>query len=1687
MLRKLRRSCRITHKGLHAPQLMIALTLMLMLSGLMAPIASTIEAAPAAANSSQTEELASQVLQPTPTSETTLLRPSTSRQVQQLQPLQPIDTDEPDDEDQNGDDQNQNQDQNDDQDQDVDEPTTPMEQPAGIIVNLYWCDESVDLQNAPINDFAMGESLKTSCNAQAAPVTVRISSTTNSSLPMESTVNQFPGTAEFSPLLQDTWTINVMPKVVVTQDLFNCNGLTPYGNTKPYATYARIIQDKPQYDMDLLNEEVITCDWFGQVPDTSSLNITKWNCPEGFDFETQGYDVARQTCWDDVNPPVEFTVKNVEPNSTFEEKRQTDPNNNDEVFFPEIPEGALEVTEVVPEGYGLVAVYCSVNANLANLVELSQADMFALKANGGDAIRCDVFDTLGASSGTMGRPMSMDDTGVSITIYKWECLPGTDPNMGEHSYFSAQCEMEKAGVGFQVIDANGSQSTTSDTNGRQIDGLVPDANGMIQIVEDFVSGYQPPVAFCGELSDDPAAKMMVLDRGIAVFPSAADVQIQCWFYNIPIQMTPQGSGTGDIQIKKWDCGNAFITDSSADPNDPNWLSMNCTTPQDGVDFTLNGVTATTVGGYVEFTDLAPGTYDLTETIPDGYAPVSAVCALASNMVDPNDVVYGAAVSVAGGSLNLEVLADHNIYCNWYNKPVGNGDIQITKWDCGAFMPPSDPTATWFATNCTTPMANVTFTVNTTPPTAQATDGSGLTTFADLPEGMYEITETVPDGYQSAAAVCGLASNMVDPIDVVYGGVVNVAGGSLTVEVLADHVVYCNWYNIPTSDFSLTIYKWQCPEGTDATSTDPSYFSGICDTEQAGVPFTIYDGSANSPISTTSDTNGRQIDNLLPDANGQIQIQEDIPTGYGMPVVFCQQLNDNGSTQYTVTNGRVTVAAPYDDDLQCFWYNIPDPGNTVHVTKWECPEGTAQDATIEWLQNNCMTRLAGVDFTLQSGAMSSTLTTDMDGEARFESVPAGMMTLTELIPTGYSPYPIVVCGGTFYQNGAIGDMFPNFVSAPGGSWTFNLTPSQWYIHCDFYNIPQTPSTVEIYKWQCPEGVEPQPNAQWYQDNCTMYMDGVDFTLTDIVGPRTLTTSGGVATFNDVATGPIQIKETIPPGYSNQVFIVCQFTYPDGSMTGKYSPTPVNGVYNTTIDVPGSYFRCDWYNVPVGPGEITVYKWTCPEGYDRTAWGADPMVDCTQATNGVTFRLIQPAPMPELQSDTGDSIPGAVYFGGLEPGTYILNELLTPEQSMNLKEAFVWQCYGLTTSSVQPYPLNVGQMFQFDIVGGDTIVCHWFNVPKTPHGWLDVTKFNCTTEKYVADVYCYTNQTGQEFNLQKQDGANWTTIASGITDVNGKLTFPGLTEGNYRLVEPNKEACLIKSSNIVDGKYIGVKNGEGTTVYVYNCKTPPPPNDKPGKYPNTGVGPDAAASQEQRMPGVELAGLVGLAGMSISRRRFLKRAAGVTLGAGALALPAVAAQDLLPLDSTPVPATPGANILGCGTPMAMPDDAIIEPVEEGTPTWEDPCLRGAVPIRFRVPIIGVDAAVEYLEIIDGQMQPPTGAEDVTWYKETNRLGEVGNGIYAGHLNYWGIPEGVFFRLESLKEGDVIEIDGNDAMTYSYIVQWSQNFPSDEEPPEEALGTTNERAITVITCGGEWVSARAEYDHRTLVRAVQMEDPV
>ena len=797
-------------------------------------------------------------------------------------------------------------------------------------------------------------------------------------------------------------------------------------------------------------------------------------------------------------------------------------------------------------------------------------------------------------------------------------------------------------------------------------------------------------------------------------------------------------------------------------------------------------------------------------------------------------------------------------------------------------------------------------------------------------GLINISEVIPEGYGVPAVFC-------KAFDAETSTSAQLGAGNVTLEAIDGSGYDCWFYNIPHDEPSLTLYKWECPEGTMYGEME-SYYSAECAMEHPGVPFQItHDGGT---IDTTSDTNGRQIDNL----SGNITLREMGLPGFGDPVVFCQLLNDQVATQYTSTNGIVALPPAIGDDYQCFWYNIPEPD----------------------------------------------------------------------------------------------------------------------------------STVTIYKWRCPDGMPTEYSVVWFEANCKNSPMEVDFTLVDNKGPRMLTSFGGVAQWTDVSTGAVQITEHVPPGYTQQPFLVCYVIAPNGMASETFTPATVNGTWNTTITAAGSEIVCDWYNWYLGPGDLTVYKWTCPEGYDRNAWGADPMVDCTMGPNGIQFALNQPDPEVDLLSATGDSIDYAVYFGGLVPGDYTITELVEPGVYQDI---FVWQCYGLNSSSVHPTPLSVGQSLDFTIVGGDEIVCHWFNVPAPQYGWMIVSKFNCTTEKYVSDVYCYTNQTGQEFNLQLWNGSDWATVQSGITDVSGTLTFNNLDSGEYRLVEPDKQACLMKSSNITAGGNIGVTTGEGTIVHVFNCKTPPPPQKTPTKYPNTGVGAAASESEMTRTPGIEIAGLLALLGMRLSRRRVVAGAGLVTAGTAAATLPLLNAQELVPLDSTPVPGTPSPDVFWCATPTAGTPEA------EGTPAV-DPCNRGAIPIQMRIPIINVDAPIEYLEIIDGLMQQPTGDTHITWYKETSRLAEVGNGIYAAHVNWYGNPEGIFFRLESLQEGDVIEIDGDDMQTYLYEVQWMQNFPSDEEPPDEALGLTDEAAITLITCGGEWSSALSEYDHRTLVRAVLRE---
>src|SRR5690606_6811140 len=131
-------------------------------------------------------------------------------------------------------------------------------------------------------------------------------------------------------------------------------------------------------------------------------------------------------------------------------------------------------------------------------------------------------------------------------------------------------------------------------------------------------------------------------------------------------------------------------------------------------------------------------------------------------------------------------------------------------------------------------------------------------------------------------------------------------------------------------------------------------------------------------------------------------------------------------------------------------------------------------------------------------------------------------------------------------------------------------------------------------------------------CATQMTGVPFELTDANGTYPMDSQADGTTWNDVVMGPVTISEEIPDGYGDPV-VYCWTLLPD-----ETDPTLVSST-GGTVSVPSTSaeewnYYCNWFNIPAGPTDLIVYKWTCPDGYDPYAQDADPYTDCEAGPNG-----------------------------------------------------------------------------------------------------------------------------------------------------------------------------------------------------------------------------------------------------------------------------------------------------------------------------------------------------------------------------------------------------------------------------------------------------------------------------------------
>lgn len=188
-----------------------------------------------------------------------------------------------------------------------------------------------------------------------------------------------------------------------------------------------------------------------------------------------------------------------------------------------------------------------------------------------------------------------------------------------------------------------------------------------------------------------------------------------------------------------------------------------------------------------------------------------------------------------------------------------------------------------------------------------------------------------------------------------------------------------------------------------------------------------------------------------------------------------------------------------------------------------------------------------------------------------------------------------------------------------------------------------------------------------------------------------------------------------------------------------------------------------------------------------------------------------------------------------------------------------------------------------------------------------------------------------------------------------------------------------------------------------------------------------------------------------------------------------------ESTPE-ATPGQVPIQSTTVGEMPSTGALRPGPVGQQSPRPTAANPTDPVNITVEKAGINADVVTMQIVNGVMENPPGPWVVAWYRQTATLGEPGNVVMSGHVDFWNVGPSVFYNLRDLVEGDVITLTGENGVTYDYAVEWLEVFDIDALTGgklQEVVGPTDAPAVTLITCGGEFDYANGEYLSRMVVR--------
>ncbi len=588
-------------------------------------------------------------------------------------------------------------------------------------------------------------------------------------------------------------------------------------------------------------------------------------------------------------------------------------------------------------------------------------------------------------------------------------------------------------------------------------------------------------------------------------------------------------------------------------------------------------------------------------------------------------------------VTLDPKPEMLVTCEFFNPqlpPDGgkDGSITVLKVACpagyDATSGKADPTV-----DCTKPLDDVGFGLTPADPDVgrqkgrTGDDGRGIVTFEGLPAGSYTIQENLPEGF--AEAVVWACTD--DPRQQQRFDGPLATGTRLEVELAAGQELWCLWLNVPGKlpaepaptepaggGADLTIYKWECPASA-AGAQDLSTFIDTCQIEMPGVVFDVTSSSGTS--TAVSQPNGTVFEDL---PAGAIEVREEIPDGYGAPVVFCAPVHASLVPEVPVTDGTVNLTIEDGVDLACYWHNIPASGASEPLPTESVfvIDPTVAGTSVIHLETPAPTTAAVATIVPAerpgTGAVGDliAIVTDAEGQpvggACVAVIDAGGETVAESCDSAaWEQASLAGNGVTGFFGLPAGEYTVRLVSTPDGGtaddrdvtvvagtstqvmltvetatpepdapeptmpmpWTPTPEPTQ-------ASQPVRAGSITVLKVTCPAGFDVDSGNPTRE--CTKPTDGISFTLLAEGGESQRARTGddgrGRVVFDGLPAGSFEIVEAAQAGTEPVVWACAAHLRDLASADG---PLAEGGSVTVELSA-GEDVTCLWLNVPAASG-------------------------------------------------------------------------------------------------------------------------------------------------------------------------------------------------------------------------------------------------------------------------------------------------------------------------------------------------------------------------------------------------------------------------------------------------------------------------------------------------------------------------